>query len=696
MEMLVNNSPVTDVAAVLARSIEKNSSLLIDIWESLAAIGFRQGESWDSKPFIRKRYLLPLTRLLIGALRGSATHRAIYFDERTRYMSANESAAEHRAQLAKFLGVEMTKIAEAFATRDLPKSVIFDALSRLHAQVLDPPKGSATARLLFVGDCLFVETRAFLEQLLLDHNYNPEIAQVFFSSTQGQLSVDDVLATIERTPPDLIGISLYSFGALPLYVALMREADQLAPAELKAKVDYLADLLEEVIRKIRAVTEAPIVVHSPCGLPLNRVRRRAPFMAPLSSGQRQVIQLLREHIQNQSDMIENVIHVDESEIVDRNGGLRACSRTVFQRGDVPEAVFHTSLFGEVLADEYRQIVSAYVALGKAKALLVDFDNTLWAGVMAEGPVVHHEERQKLLKRLKDAGILLVALSKNDPASIRWDEMALTPDDFVLHKINWLPKPDNAAQVIAELDLAPAAFVLLDDNPVERALVSEQIPKIKSLDATLPATWRALDMWLRFPSTKQTEEARRRTEIYREAAERRRCMADSHDYPSMMKSLGLTLGFRLAKKADMDRLVELIQRTNQFNTTTKRRSVGEIIALLDSPAHAVYVGTLKDRFGALGVVGLAIAERQPDATIVIDSVIMSCRAMGFGFEQAFLRKVIDAEPAERYFGLFTPTERNSPASSLFSNFGFTRSENDCWALDKLTPRMEVPVWFAVEG
>jgi FkbH-like protein len=306
------------------------------------------------------------------------------------------------------------------------------------------------------------------------------------------------------------------------------------------------------------------------------------------------------------------------------------------------------------------------------------------------------ERQKLLKRLKDAGILLIALSKNDPASIRWEEIALDPKDFVLHKINWLPKPDNAMQAIAELDLAPSSFILLDDNPVERALVTEQIPQIKALDVTLPATWRELEMWLSFPSTKQTEEALRRTEIYREAAERRRCMSTSHDYPSMMKSLGLTLGFRLAKKGDMDRLVELIQRTNQFNTTTKRRSVGEITALLDSPAHGIYVGTLRDRFGALGVVGLAITERQPDSTVVIDSVIMSCRAMGFGFEQGFLRKVIDAEPAERHIGLFVSTERNGPASSVFSNFGFTRAEDDRWVLDKLAPRSEVPVWFDVEG
>ncbi len=137
--------------------------------------------------------------------------------------------------------------------------------------------------------------------------------------------------------------------------------------------------------------------------------------------------------------------------------------------------------------------------------------------MAEGEVKHNFYAQALLKKLKEAGILLVALSRNTPESVRWPEMRLNRDDFVLEKISWRPKADGAAEAIAELDLAANAFVLLDDNPVERALVTEQIPGVRALDPALPETWRALERWLDFPSTKFTEEARRRTELYREAA-----------------------------------------------------------------------------------------------------------------------------------------------------------------------------------
>ena len=147
---------------------------------------------------------------------------------------------------------------------------------------------------------------------------------------------------------------------------------------------------------------------------------------------------------------------------------------------------HHSRFGDVLSDVYERTLAAHTLLGRAKALLVDFDNTLWEGVMADGPVRHYRDRQRQLKRLRDAGVLLVALSKNDPSSIRWDELSLEYEDFVLHQVNWRPKPDNVSEAITALDLAPEAFVLLDDNPVERALVCENVPGVRALDRDRPA------------------------------------------------------------------------------------------------------------------------------------------------------------------------------------------------------------------
>jgi FkbH-like protein len=261
----------------------------------------------------------------------------------------------------------------------------------------------------------------------------------------------------------------------------------------------------------------------------------------------------------------------------------------------------STIFGALVAREYSTLISDHTLLRSMKAVLVDFEETLWSGVMAEGHVTHHFENQKLLLELKNAGILLVALSKNDMSSIRWDEMILKEEDFVSLKVNWKPKPDNVAAVVDELNLAPNAFLLLDDNPVERALVTEQVAGVRAIDPNDPATWRALRRWLKFPSTRQTEESKTRTAKYREGAERRKAMSQTHDYAGMMRSLKLNCAVRLATTGDMARLTELMQRTNQFNTTTRRRCTSEIEQLLADHGHG-------GRFGDLGIIAVVVYDR----------------------------------------------------------------------------------------
>ncbi len=197
-------------------------------------------------------------------------------------------------------------------------------------------------------------------------------------------------------------------------------------------------------------------------------------------------------------MRENIVLIDEAGLAAANGGLRACAAAVFRPADVPDAVFHPARFEPVLARRYATTLDAVRTLGPAKVLLVDFDNTLWSGVMADGPVAHDRAAQRTLLRLRQAGVLRVALSKNDPQTIRWDEMELAPEDFVLHKLTWQPKAYAAAEAITELNLAPGAFVLVDDNPAERAMVTQAIPEIAALDPAQPATWRMLDAWLALP------------------------------------------------------------------------------------------------------------------------------------------------------------------------------------------------------
>ncbi len=110
----------------------------------------------------------------------------------------------------------------------------------------------------------------------------------------------------------------------------------------------------------------------------------------------------------------------------------------------------------------------------------------------------------------------------------------------------------------------------------------------------------------------------------------------------MASLSLKAAFGRARRTDLDRVHELVARTSQFNTTTQRRSRAELVDFLEAPGRAVYVASLSDKFGELGMVGVVLVIRK-ETELVFDSVIMSCRAMGFGLETVLLRAVIDAGP-----------------------------------------------------
>jgi FkbH-like protein len=357
-------------------------------------------------------------------------------------------------------------------------------------------------------------------------------------------------------------------------------------------------------------------------------------------------------------------------------------------------MYHPSGIGPVFAAEYSDIALAYVTLARTKVLLVDFDDTLWSGVMGDGKVVQDVKAQRLLRELKQAGVLLVALSKNDPRNIRWEEMELAQEDFVLHKISWNPKPRSVAEVAHQLDLDPASFVMIDDNPVERALVTAALPKVQALDSGDPKTWRWLRMMLSFPNTKRTEEAERRTAMYREAAERREAMSASLDYGQMMRELDLVSEWRLARPSDLDRVHELLSRTNQFNTTTLRLSKYELAALIESHEASVWVSTLADKFGKLGLVG-AVITHHAGSDIVFDSVVMSCRAMGFGLESLLVSGPLRAaQGASVAVGKFIPTERNSVCSSLFSSLGFEPDGDGRWILRLNDGAPTVPDWLTV--
>ena len=484
-------------AALLAASLDERADELAALWWQLGADGPTRGAAQaGDEEFSRRRYLRPLARLLAGALRGGAEHQAVYLDERLRYLPAGLGADGQASLLVRQLAAESGPVA-ALAASAMPPDVTRSLLASLHAPLTAPPSGDPL-RLLLIGDSIFTGTRAFLAQAERARGRRLDVEHLNPGElTAAGLAMGHVLDAISRRPPHVIGLSVFSYEGVPAYSALL--AQRLPPAPGSAHVQGLGRLVLGAVDSIREITDAPILLHNACGLPLDRLRRRVRWLPAQNRTRKRVIGELNDLVAAIAAMRENIVLIDEAGLAAANSGLRACAAPVFRPADVPDAVFHPACFEPVLARRYATTLDAVRTLGPAKVLLVDFDNTLWSGVMADGPVAHDRAAQRTLLRLRQAGVLLVALSKNDPQTIRWDEMELAPEDFVLHKLTWQPKAYAAAEAITELNLAPGAFVLVDDNPAERAMVTQAIPEIAALDPAQPATWRMLDAWPAFPS-----------------------------------------------------------------------------------------------------------------------------------------------------------------------------------------------------
>jgi FkbH-like protein len=183
-------------------------------------------------------------------------------------------------------------------------------------------------------------------------------------------------------------------------------------------------------------------------------------------------------------------------------------------------------------------------------------------------------------------------------------------------------------------------------------------------------------------------------MYREQALRKEALAAEVDLPAMMRSLELQARFGKATARDLDRLTELVQRTNQFNTTTIRYTRQQLQQLLQSATDHVFVSDLRDKFGNLGLVCVAILSTR-DREATFDSFVMSCRAMGFGLEQLTVRLALDALPeVDRFTARFVPTDRNTPAAALWKESGFSETSPGLWTLSDTGQRPALPAWFEI--
>jgi FkbH-like protein len=325
-----------------------------------------------------------------------------------------------------------------------------------------------------------------------------------------------------------------------------------------------------------------------------------------------------------------------------------------------------------------------------KVLVLDLDNTLWGGLVADdglegieiGDTSPRGEAfkafQKSIAALKERGVLLAVCSKNDHARAiepfeTHPEMVLRAGDFVSFKANWEPKSDNIRRMAAELNLGLDSFVFVDDNPAEIEIVRQFAPAVSTmLLGDDPAEYAGQLQDCRwFEPRSITREDRERTDQYRAENARQTLLASATDMDAYLASLAMEAVIGEFTPVDVPRLAQLINKSNQFNLTTRRRTEAEVQALIGQPEYACFSVRLQDRFGDHGLIAIVIGRAGGD-TLEIDTWLMSCRVLKRQVEELVLNELAglaQAKGCSRLVGVYLPTAKNGMVRDHYPRMGF---------------------------
>lgn len=285
-----------------------------------------------------------------------------------------------------------------------------------------------------------------------------------------------------------------------------------------------------------------------------------------------------------------------------------------------------------------------------KAIILDCDNTLWAGIAGEDPISQIKipeelrEFQQFLRRCKETGIALCLCSKNNREDVvavfeKHPDMVLKLSDISFDRINWQSKSQNIAEICTEANLTSSGMIFIDDNPAECAEVSANCPDITviHLPESLSERNRYIQNFWAFDILKITAEDLSRIDQYRIEKFRTDLRNQSSSFAEFIKGLNLQIAIRAAAESDFARISQLSYRTNQFTTGSAGLSENQIRDSLKN--HDFFVVEVADRFGDYGLVGVIKGHKAEDIYLV-DSFFLSCRSLGRGVEYRCLSFIGD--------------------------------------------------------
>ncbi len=495
-----------------------------------------------------------------------------------------------------------------------------------------------------------------------DHEVFGEPSEVAIVWTQPQGVIDSFRAVLD-------------FDAPPLETIL-------------AEVDHFADQLARLAERTSTVLVPSWLTPTSLG-----------GLGPIDLGSDGVARILAEmnlQLARRLDAIPEVFLLNAQKWIERVGP-GAFSSKFWYMGKIPfsQAVFKTAAgdIGAALAS----------LAGKSRKLIVlDLDDTLWGGIVGDVgweslKLGGHDaigeafaDFQSALRALRQRGILLALASKNEEsvaleAIEKNPEMVLSRDDFVAWRINWNDKAGNIEEMVAELNLGLQSVVFIDDNPAERARVAETLPEILVPDWPKEKMLyrEALQSMRCFDVVSVGDEDRRRTDMYAQESQRQRTQASAASLDQWLTSLELVVEVEGLNASNTTRVVQLLNKTNQMNLTTRRLNQGELLTWLEEEGRKLWAIRVADRFGDSGLTGIVSIECRGEEARIVDFVL-SCRVFGREVERVMVH--VAAEYA-RQAGMkivsahYLATPKNAATLRFWQGSGFSEADQVFrWELD----------------
>jgi len=353
----------------------------------------------------------------------------------------------------------------------------------------------------------------------------------------------------------------------------------------------------------------------------------------------------------------------------------------------------------VAAPMYGDLVGRLIASKQgrsSKCLILDLDNTVWGGVIGddgmEGIIIGqgsgageaYLSLQSYARELSRRGVILAVCSKNDEAVAlepfeKHPEMILRRDNLSSFVANWTDKAANIRSIAEELNIGLDSLVFLDDNPFERNLVRQELPMVAVPEVPDDSAYYAqvLEDAGYFEGLTITEEDKIRTQQYQSNRAREALKASATDLDSYLRSMEMTLVCRPFDRIGLQRTVQLINKTNQFNLTTRRYTEEDVLEVMKDTKSFGLQLRLIDRFGDNGIIAIIIGKMNGSSDLDIDTWLMSCRVLGRQVEVTTLN-LIAAEAkrlgAKRLIGCYIPTKKNGMVKDHYAKLGFTALES----------------------